>query len=58
MCSNYKHKLYNLQELGSMAGNYDNELLSVFPQLTEEQKSVLSVLKKLMLMQDMIKTIK
>ncbi|CAK6518743.1 hypothetical protein [Rickettsia helvetica] len=24
--SNYKPKLHNLQKLGSMAGNYDNEL--------------------------------
>ncbi|MFV9930476.1 MAG: nucleotidyltransferase [Rickettsia endosymbiont of Haemaphysalis japonica] len=30
--SNYKPKLHNLQELGSMAGNYDNESWSVFLQ--------------------------
>ncbi|KJV61188.1 hypothetical protein APHACPA_0189 [Rickettsia amblyommatis str. Ac/Pa] len=40
MFSSYKPKLHNLQELGSMAGNYDNDSWSVFLQLTEEQKKV------------------
>ncbi|MFA1687978.1 HEPN domain-containing protein [Candidatus Rickettsia barbariae] len=44
--SNYKPKLHNLQELGSMAGNYDNELWSVFLQLTEEQKKCFEFLEK------------
>ncbi len=44
--SNYKPKLHNLQKLGSMVGNYDNELWSVFPQLTEEQKECLELLEK------------
>ncbi|USD86129.1 MULTISPECIES: HEPN domain-containing protein [spotted fever group] len=44
--SNYKPQLHNLQELGSMAGNYDNELWSVFLQLTEEQKKCFELLEK------------
>ena len=56
--SNYKLKSHDIEELGSMAGNYDNELWTVFPQLTEEQKNVLSCFKKHMSMQDMIEIIK
>ncbi|WP_246437966.1 HEPN domain-containing protein [Rickettsia tillamookensis] len=44
--SNYKPKLHNLQKLGSMVGNYDNELWTVFPQLTEEQKKCFELLEK------------
>ncbi|WP_392505682.1 HEPN domain-containing protein [Rickettsia sp. 2024-CO-Wats] len=44
--SNYKPELHNLQELGSMAENYDNELWSVFLQLTEEQKKCFELLEK------------
>ena len=56
--SNYKPKLHDIEELGSMAENYNSELLQVFPIATPEQKNVLSYFKKLVLMQDMIKTIK
>ncbi|WCR57482.1 MAG: hypothetical protein PG979_001539 [Rickettsia asembonensis] len=56
--SNYKPKSHDIEELGSMAGNYDNELWTVFPQLNEEQKNVLSCFKRHMLMRDMMKTIK
>ncbi|CAK6509295.1 HEPN domain-containing protein [Rickettsia helvetica] len=44
--SNYKPKLHNLQKLGSMVGNYDNELWTVFPQLTEAQKKCFELLEK------------
>ncbi|WP_274377905.1 hypothetical protein [Rickettsia massiliae] len=36
--SNYKPKLHDIEELGSMAENYNNELLQVFPIATPEQK--------------------
>ncbi|KJW03895.1 nucleotidyltransferase [Rickettsia argasii] len=36
--SNYKPKLYDIEELGSMAENYNSELLQVFPTVTSEQK--------------------
>ncbi|HJD66903.1 MAG TPA: HEPN domain-containing protein [Rickettsia endosymbiont of Bembidion lapponicum] len=44
--SNYKPKLHNLQKLGSMAENYDNELLQVFPIVTSEQKECFELLEK------------
>ncbi|WP_395476247.1 HEPN domain-containing protein [Rickettsia endosymbiont of Pantilius tunicatus] len=44
--SNYKLKLHNLQKLGSMAENYDNELLQVFPIVTSEQKECFTLLQK------------
>ncbi|MCC8406178.1 MAG: HEPN domain-containing protein [Rickettsia endosymbiont of Sceptobius lativentris] len=44
--SNYKPKSHDIEELGSMAGNYDNELWTVFPQLNEEQKKCFELLQK------------
>ncbi|WP_395476952.1 nucleotidyltransferase domain-containing protein [Rickettsia endosymbiont of Pantilius tunicatus] len=40
--SNYKPKLHDIEELGSMAKNYNNELLQVFPIAAAEQKECLS----------------
>ncbi|MGI4753258.1 MAG: HEPN domain-containing protein, partial [Janthinobacterium lividum] len=44
--SNYKPKLHDIEELGGMAKNYDNELLQVFPIATSEQKECFELLKK------------
>ena len=44
--SNYKPKLHDLEELGGMAKNYDNELLQIFPIATPEQKECFELLKK------------
>ena len=44
--SNYKPKLHDIEELGGMAKNYDNELLQVFPIATPEQKECFELLKK------------
>ncbi|WP_395476927.1 HEPN domain-containing protein [Rickettsia endosymbiont of Pantilius tunicatus] len=56
--SNYKPKLHDIEELGDMAKNYDNELLQVFPIATSEQKECFKLLKKRTLMHDMIKIIR
>ncbi|MCC8369996.1 MAG: HEPN domain-containing protein [Rickettsia endosymbiont of Stiretrus anchorago] len=44
--SNYKPKLHDIEELGGMAKNYDNELLQVFPIATPEQKKCFELLQK------------
>lgn len=38
--------MHDIEELGGMAKNYDNELLQVFPIATPEQKECFELLKK------------
>lgn len=44
--SNYKDKIHDIKELGSLASNYNNELLKIFPRNTEEQKRCFILLQE------------
>jgi hypothetical protein len=36
--SGYKSKTHDIETLGSLASNYSDELLEIFPRYTEERK--------------------
>nr|WP_241760895.1 hypothetical protein [Rickettsia endosymbiont of Ixodes scapularis] len=47
--SNYKPKLHDIEKLGSMAENYNSELLQLFPIATPDQKECFELLQKVIL---------
>ncbi len=46
LLSYYKLKLHDIKKLGSMAENYNNELLQVFPIATSAQQECFKMLQK------------
>lgn len=44
--SGYKGKIHDIKELGSLASNYSNELLKIFPRDTAEQEKCFILLKE------------
>lgn len=42
----YKPRLHDIEKLGSLASNYSNELLKIFPRDTQEQKKCFTLLQE------------
>jgi HEPN domain-containing protein/predicted nucleotidyltransferase len=56
--SGYKPKMHDIRKLGSIAGNYNEELWQIFPHSGVEQRQCFRLLERAYVEEDIIKTIR